>query len=63
MNNGIRLGLGLCMLSSALTHGEAGLVVSSNLAAGHVMGGNLYLSGTLQGMVVLSTRVHGSDPQ
>ena len=52
MNNGIRLGLGLCMLSSALTHAEAGLVVASNLAAGNVMGGNRYLSGAHQGSVI-----------
>ena len=40
------------MLSSALTHAEAGLVVASNLAAGNVMGGNLYLSGAHQGSVI-----------
>lgn len=52
MNYGIKLGLGVCLLSSSLTHGAAGLMVSSNLASIAAMSGSLHMSGAFQGMVI-----------
>jgi len=48
MNYGLKLGLGVCLLSSGATHGAAGLMVSSNLASIAAMSGSLHMSGAFQ---------------